>query len=70
MIFQIVEGTNVRQLFISSGRLIYRRTALYAPPTLTLELDVQANDPQYKRVEIGITGVVNLMEREQDAKSK
>ena len=69
MIFQIIEGTHTRQLFINSGRLVYRKGKRFGP-TLTLELDVQANDPQYTMVKIGLTGVVEFVKREYDAKSE
>ena len=48
--------------------MVYRKSPTY-DPTLTLALDVRPNDPKYVRVEIGLTGVVHFITREEDAKS-
>ena len=64
MIVQVVDETGVLQLFVDAERLVCKKDSL------TLELDIRPNDPQFVRVEIELTGVVKFIKREKDAKSK
>ena len=70
MIAQLLRGTGVRQLFVSDVRLVIREGPV---PPLLLELDIQANDPEFTQVRIELAAKitnVNLIKREYDAKSE